>query len=84
MNFQRGTVVRSKAGHDKGSFYAVIKVENDSALLTDGDKRSISSPKRKKLLHLAYTRTVLGEQIMNDDSKIRQELLSFNSKVRSC
>ncbi len=84
MRYQRGMVVRSKAGHDKGSFYAVVAVENDTALVADGDKRTVTSPKRKKLIHLAFTSTVLSEQIMNDDTKIRQEILIFNSKVRDC
>lgn len=84
MRYQRGMVVRSKARHDKGSFYAVVAVENDTALVADGDKRTVTSPKRKKLIHLAFTSTVLSEQIMNDDTKIRQEILIFNSKVRDC
>ncbi len=84
MGYQRGTVVRSKAGHDKGSFYAVVKLEGDTALVADGNKRTAARPKRKKLIHLAYTSTVLNEQIMNDDSKIRQEILIFDKKVRDC
>ena len=83
MNFQRGTVVRAKAGHDKGSFYAVISVEGDSALITDGDRRNLSRPKCKKLIHLAFTRTVLSEQTMNDDSQISQALRHFEEKVRA-
>lgn len=84
MRYQRGMVVRSKAGHDKGSFYVVVAVENDTALVADGDKKTVTSPKRKKLIHLAFTSTVLSEQIMNDDTKIRQEILIFNRKVRDC
>lgn len=83
MNFQRGTVVRAKAGHDKGSFYAVVSVEGDSAMITDGGRRNLSCPKRKKLIHLAFTRTVLSEQTMNDDSKISHALRPFEEKVRA-
>lgn len=83
MSFQRGTIVRSKAGHDKGSFFSVLSVTEDMALITDGKSRTIDKPKRKKLKHLAFTNTVLSEQTMNDDHKIRQELETFNSKVRA-
>lgn len=84
MGYERGTVVRSKAGHDKGSFFAVVAVENDMALVADGTKRTAAKPKCKKLLHLAFTNTVLNEQTMNDDSQIRQALKPFNQKVRAC
>lgn len=81
MNFQRGTVVRTKAGHDKGSFFAVIRLEKDRAYLADGQTRKIASPKPKKLIHLAFTRTVLDEQTMNDDSKLSDALRPFNEGV---
>jgi len=48
MNFQRGTVVRSKAGHDKGSFFVVLETDGDTALISDGSSRPVSAPKRKK------------------------------------
>ena len=83
MNFKRGTVVRTKAGHDKGSFFAVIRIEKDMAYIADGNVRKLSSPKPKKLIHLAFTRTVLDEQTMNDDTKIRLELAPFDQRVRA-
>ena len=78
MNFIRGTVVCSKAGHDKGSFFAVIAVDNDIALIADGKTRSVSAPKRKKLIHLAFTRTVLSEHELIDDSRLSEALGGFN------
>ena len=83
MNFQRGTVVRSKAGHDKGSFYAVVSLEGDSAYVADGQKKTTAEPKLKKLVHLAFTKTVLSEQTMNNDSKIQSALEPFNRAVRA-
>ncbi len=83
MRFQRGTVVASKAGHDKGSFFAVVRVENDMAYIADGKGRSISEPKRKKLIHLAFTDTVLDEQVMNDDSKLSEAIDRFNKRSKA-
>ena len=83
MNYHSGTVVRSKAGHDKGSFYAVTAVEGDMALIADGVKHTVKAPKRKKLIHLAFTKTVLSEQTMNNDNKIQKELAPFNERVRA-
>ncbi|MDD6489663.1 MAG: KOW domain-containing RNA-binding protein [Clostridia bacterium] len=83
MQFVKGMVVRSKAGHDKGSFFVVLKVENDIAYIIDGKNRNTQKPKKKKLMHLSPTSTVLDEQSMGTDSEILKTLSTFNSKVQS-
>ncbi|MGN1458138.1 MAG: KOW domain-containing RNA-binding protein [Acutalibacteraceae bacterium] len=83
MQFVKGMVVRSKAGHDKGSFFVVLKVENDIAYIIDGKSRTATKPKKKKLIHLSPTYTVLDEQSMETDSEILKTLSTFNSKVQS-
>ena len=35
MEFVKGLVVRSKAGHDKGSFYLVLGLETDIAVVCE-------------------------------------------------
>ena len=48
-----GTVVRSKAGRDKGKAYCVYKiVDKDFVELINGDLRKIENPKRKRIKHL--------------------------------
>lgn len=81
MQYQRGTVVRSKAGHDKGGFFVVVRAEGDMVWIADGKGRSLLHPKRKKILHLAYTTVVLDERTMSDDKKISEVLRSFQEKV---
>lgn len=54
-----GTVVCSKAGRDKGCFYAVVKSDGDGVFVADGNKRKISNPKMKNEKHLAVTKTVV-------------------------
>lgn len=83
MRFQKGTVVVSKAGHDKGSFFAVMRVEKDVAYIADGKGRTIQNPKRKKLIHLAFTNTVLNEQVMIDDSKLSEAIDLFNTRSKA-
>ena len=46
MEIKRGTVVRSKAGHDSGLFMAVLETDGRFALTADGKTRTIISPKR--------------------------------------
>lgn len=82
MQFVKGMVVRSKAGHDKGSFFVVTAAADGIALLADGKTRTLAAPKRKNLLHLAATKTVLPPDKMTD-SEIRSILAVFNGRVRT-
>ncbi len=79
MEIVRGTVVRSKAGHDKGLYLAVLKVEGRYALTADGKTRSLSSPKKKNVIHLAATAAVLDEAQMENDSVLRKALKGFSA-----
>ena len=83
MQFVTGMIVRSKKGHDKGRFYAVLSVCGDSAALINAENRTKECPKRKKLLHLAPTKTVLTQAQLCSDSEIRQILAVFTGRVSS-
>ena len=43
---------RSKAGHDKGKLYIIMKTEGEYVYLTDGRLRPLSKPKKKKRIHV--------------------------------
>ena len=49
MEWRRGQVARSLAGHDKGTFLAVLEVAPPYAVVADGKARPLERPKRKKL-----------------------------------
>ncbi len=83
MQFVKGTVVRSRAGHDKGSFFAVISTNGNIAYIVDGKSRTADRPKAKKLIHLSPTKTVLDSATMAANSEIRKSLAVFDSKVRT-
>ncbi len=80
MEFVKGLVVRSKAGHDKGRFYAVLSATADTALVCDGSRRTLANPKRKKLIHLSPTKTVIPNHIMKTNREIYQFLQPFGCK----
>ena len=42
----------SKAGHDKGKTYVVLRREADRVWLADGSTRTIAHPKMKKRMHV--------------------------------
>ena len=53
-----GTVVRSKAGRDKGDLFIVLRTENNYAYIANGILRKVERPKKKKLMHLQPTNFV--------------------------
>ena len=51
-DFKTGMLAVSKAGHDKGRLYVVIKADQKYVYLADGKNRSVSQPKKKKQKHI--------------------------------
>ena len=58
MDIGIGSIVYSKAGRDKGVYFAVVSLEGNYAYLCDGDIRKFDKPKKKKLKHLSVTSSV--------------------------
>ena len=50
--FKTGMLAVSKAGHDKGKTYVVVKTDEEYVYLADGKNRSVSCPKKKKRKHI--------------------------------
>ena len=51
--FERGALVLSLAGHDKGEAFVIIEVVDENyVLIANGKTRKVKSPKRKKAKHL--------------------------------
>jgi len=73
-----GSVVRSKSGHDADSFYAVVRICGEFAWIADGRRRKLERPKKKSKKHLALTCTVLSEEDLQTNKKIRRALWGFN------
>ena len=72
-------MVCSAAGRDKHRFYAVVGVEKAAALIADGKTRKLAKPKRKNLLHLRPTKSLLSDAEMRTDKQLRLALAPFNS-----
>ncbi|AZR74739.1 50S ribosomal protein L14 [Anoxybacter fermentans] len=52
-SFQPGQLVSSCAGRDRGRYFVVIEVVNDSMVkVVDGDLRRVEKPKLKNTKHL--------------------------------
>ncbi len=47
-----GRLAFSKAGHDKGKLYVIVREEGDALWLADGRRRGLENPKRKNRRHI--------------------------------
>ena len=72
MEWERGRVVRSRAGRDKGRYFAVLAAEGDRLVLADGKLRPIGRPKRKNVRHVAGTLVRLDEETLAAAGRLRR------------
>ena len=77
MDCVRGQIMRSLKGHDKGDFQVVLKTDGAYAYMADGKRRKVEAPKKKKLMHLAKTNTVLTLSEYPTDNRLKQALAAF-------
>ena len=78
---QRGTVVIAAAGKEKGGYYVVTEVLDDRyVLIADGRRRPIGKPKKKNLVHLRRTNTVIDE--ISTDRQLRKQLGSMTQEEK--
>ena len=54
MDFRRGEIVISRAGHDKGKVSCIMDTDGDFVLLADGKARKTERPKRKRHKHVQH------------------------------
>ncbi len=74
MNLQKGQVVKSTAGHDKGELLVIAGFEQNRVLVCNGKSKGLEKPKRKNLRHIEITDTVLDGDSMATNRKIRKTL----------
>lgn len=78
MQVQRGMVAHSMAGRDKGTVCAVLDYQAPYAWISDGKRRPLERPKKKKLIHLTPTHTVLPEEAFRSNRALRRALAGLS------
>ncbi|SHJ46655.1 KOW domain-containing RNA-binding protein [Hespellia stercorisuis] len=61
-----GMLVRSLAGHDKGSIYIILRVEDNHVILADGKYKTICRSKKKNRKHIQIICRQYDIAAMND------------------
>ncbi|MBQ7005540.1 MAG: KOW domain-containing RNA-binding protein [Clostridia bacterium] len=74
MEYVKGQVLVSAAGHDKGDLFAVTGSDGKRVFLTDGKSRKLEKPKAKNPKHVRKTQYVLSEHSMATNRSIRKQL----------
>lgn len=87
METLTGMYAYSKAGHDKGELYLIIKEDKESVTLCDGLLKTIEHPKKKNKKHIQpvkrcdealKSRLLAGDVIRNEE--IKRSIKSIKSE----
>ena len=78
---EKGKIVKSLAGRDKGSLLAVMQIENNCVILCDGKERPIDRPKSKNLRHVEATPFSLSEAELASNRALRKALRRLSSEI---
>ena len=74
MEYVKGQVLVSVAGHDKGELLTVTGFDGKRVFVCDGKGRGLEKPKSKNPKHLKKTQYVLSEHSMATNRSIRKQL----------
>jgi ribosomal protein L14E/L6E/L27E len=89
--FVPGQLVCSKAGRDRGKYYLIWKVINETMVqVVNGKERKISSPKKKNIKHLKICPFAAGEIFLIEinakrrvtDADIRKKLSEISGLLK--
>ena len=77
-----GQIVRSKAGREKTQYFVIVGIEKDRAMIADGKRHLLATPKPKNLSHLAGTNTVLPAAALSNDQTLEQAVQAFETRCQ--
>lgn len=77
MELSVGSVVLSKAGRDKSTFLAVVRIDDSGIYVCDGKERPLENPKRKNPIHLSITHYRLSDSEMATNRSLKRVLKQF-------
>ena len=78
---EKGNVVRSSAGRDKGKLLAVIQAGEKLVTVCDGKERPIDRPKSKNIRHVEYVGASLSEAEMATNRMLKKALARLDAEI---
>lgn len=70
MTVEAGMAARSLAGHDKGQWYLILRVEGPVVWLVDGKTRTKERPKKKNIRHIQPARMQADVEQMDNGAVV--------------
>lgn len=79
-------IVISLCGHDEGKYYVLLYEKEGYGYLVDGKRKTLNSPKKKKLKHIKHTGQAIDLTKYNPlyDAHILKEVRSLLKKGGCC
>ena len=78
---ERGNVIRSLAGRDKGKLLAVMQADEKLAAVCDGKERPVDRPKSKNIRHVEYVGASLSEAEMTTNRALKKALARLDAEI---
>lgn len=77
-----GILAMSKAGHDKGTIYVIIREEGEYVYVADGHIRTVNRPKKKNNKHVQIIKQkrITEPESGFDDLKIRKIIKEYQEE----
>lgn len=75
--YEFGSLAVSKAGHDKGEIFVILKSDAEYVYLMDGIARTLEKPKKKNIKHIQcvhYTDKNLAEKKAKQEKIIDEDV----------
>ena len=78
---EKGKVIISLAGRDKGKLLAVMQADASRVLVCDGKERPIDRPKSKNIRHISPINASLSEEDMRGNEALRKALRRLSAEI---
>ena len=78
MELQVGSIVLSKAGKDKGSYFCVVELTGNYCFVRDGEIHLLEKPKRKNIKHVIKTPKVLQSEALQVNKHLKKAIDSLS------
>ncbi len=79
--FQRGQIVKSLAGRDKGCLLTVVNADETVIFVCDGKERPLNNPKRKNPRHIESVGMCISDNQMASDRALRKALAAIKAVI---
>ena len=76
-----GLFAISKAGHDKGNIYVIVREDNEYVYVADGVSKTLEKPKKKNKKHIQIIKKKAIE-IISDEQQVKAQKLADNEQVK--